>query len=140
MTNIIDKSDAKCIIHQSSFSNDHLCLKLIPLRDFDSWKTLLVATKVRRYAPVLEAAETVTEQTLPNVFMTNIAVLGVFTLKGVLDSLKCKDEQHEHLKETVPEKKTLVLKGPPQVQEYTRRNACSVKRLNTRNEPIPERT
>jgi hypothetical protein len=73
MTNIIDKCDAKCIIHQSSFSDDHHGSKLIPPRDFGSWKTLMEATKVRRYAPLLEAAETVTEQTIPNIFITDIA-------------------------------------------------------------------
>jgi hypothetical protein len=36
-------------------------------------------------------------------------------------------------------KKEVVWKDPPRVQEYTRRNACFVKRLNTRREPIPER-
>jgi len=56
----------KCIIHQASFSVHH-SPKLLPPKDFDSWKTLLEAAKVRKYAPVLEAAQTVTEQNIPNI-------------------------------------------------------------------------
>ena len=107
----------KCIIHQLSFRSDRHDDKLIPPNSFHSWTSLLDAAKVRNYQPLLDIAQTVSENEVPNIVYQRYC-RSIFTgnLKRLL---KSKEEESSE---------ALVWKGHHQSQEFTRKNASFARK------------
>jgi hypothetical protein len=96
-----------CIIHASSvvhMENDNV----IAIKNIESWKSLLQAAIIRKYDPILEAAETVTDDTIPDV-SNHRECRCMFTMKRDLDALKreaeAKDDQSDVISGIKPMKR-----------------------------------
>ena len=72
-----------CLIHHSSES---LTAPIVKLKDFSSWETLLNAARIHNHQPILELAQTLEPDTIPNLTY-HAKCRKLFTMKKTLESV-----------------------------------------------------
>ena len=75
-------SGKSCIIHCSDSKET-----LTKLQSHDSWKVLLKAAQIRKYQPILELVENLSEDEVPNI-LYHRRCRSIFTLKSTLDQIQ----------------------------------------------------
>lgn len=80
------KESEVCIIHHETSQDGD---KIIGLKDYESWKTLLDAAKVRNYAPITDVAKDLGEKEVPSI-QYHRKCRSLFTMKRELETLKRK--------------------------------------------------
>ena len=86
-----ESSKDQCIIHYTTVSyegDDHL----VSPQSYDSWLTLLEATKVRNHFPILQIAKLLEGNEVPNIFYHR-RCRSLFTMKRDLKTLKRKADE-----------------------------------------------
>ena len=78
--------DDDCVIHSTS---ELATAPLVELRDLDSWKTLLRAAQIHEHQPLLDIAESLKPNELPEV-KYHAKCRKLFTMKKLLDSIQNK--------------------------------------------------
>lgn len=76
----------KCIIHHASSGSD---THLVCPKTYESWLSLLEASKVRNHTAVLEVAQSLGEKEIPKIYYHR-KCWSLFTMKRHLDTLKQK--------------------------------------------------
>lgn len=77
----------QCIIHQETAKEDND--RLVTPQDYQSWKTLFEAAKVRNYSPILDIAKELGEKDIPRIYYHR-KCRSLFTMKRDLETLKRK--------------------------------------------------
>ena len=77
------RMDQKCLIHSPL---EHEDATLVSLRDNDSWASLLRAAQIRNYLPLLDLANDVEENEIPEIIYHR-KCRSIFTLKKTLDAI-----------------------------------------------------
>lgn len=87
----MDSTKEKCIIHIETYDNDPTTL--VTPKDYDSWLVLLDAARVRNHKPILQIAESLHEQEMPNICYHR-QCRSRFTLKRDLNNFKRKSAEN----------------------------------------------
>ncbi|XP_076121490.1 uncharacterized protein LOC143102032 [Alosa pseudoharengus] len=80
------KESEVCIIHHETSKEGD---EIFGLKDYESWKTLLDAAKVRNYAPITDVAKDLREEEVPRIHYHR-KCRSLFTMKRELKTLKRK--------------------------------------------------
>ena len=80
------KESEVCIIHHETSKEDD---GIFGLKDYESWKTLLDAAKVRNYGPITDVAKDLGEEEVPRIHYHR-KCRSLFTMKRELETLKRK--------------------------------------------------
>lgn len=86
----MDSRGENCIIHYESYDNDPTTL--ITPKDYDSWLVILEAARVRNHKPILQIADGLHEQEIPNIWYHR-QCRSRFTLKRDLHNIKRKSTE-----------------------------------------------
>ena len=86
--------EKQCIVHYKSSKDEHL----VTLQNYESWKTMLEAAKLRNFKPILDIANKLSEKETPTIYYHRNC-RSLFTMKRNLDTLKRKSQQADEASE-----------------------------------------